>query len=54
MIVLDADVLPEPLMPVPEPAVLKWLDAQAPETLYLTSINLAETQAGIEVLLTAR
>ena len=36
MIVLDTNVLSEPLKPKPNPAVLNWLDAQAPGTLYLT------------------
>ena len=50
MIVLDTNVLSEPLKPKPNPAVLNWLDAQAPGTLYLTTINMAELQAGIEVM----
>lgn len=50
MIVLDTNVLSEPLKPKPDAAVLNWLDAQAPETLYITTINLAEMQAGIEIL----
>ena len=35
---------------MPEPAVLDWLDRQSPQTLYLTTVNLAELLAGIEVL----
>lgn len=50
MIILDTNVVSEPLKPKPEPAVLEWLDAQAPETLWLTTINLAELYAGIEAL----
>ena len=50
MIILDTNVVSEPLKPSPEPAVLAWLDRQAPETLYLTTINLAELLAGIEAL----
>ncbi len=50
MIILDTNVVSEPLRPRPEPAVLTWLDAQAPETLCLTSINLAELLAGIAAL----
>ena len=38
------------LKPVPAQAVLNWLDRQAPETLYLTAVSLAELLAGIEVL----
>ena len=50
MIILDTNVVSEPLKPSPEPAVLDWLDHQAPETLYLTTVNLAELLAGIEAL----
>jgi toxin FitB len=50
MIILDTNVVSEPLKPQPDPKVLAWLDAQAPETLYLTSINLAELATGIAVL----
>ena len=38
------------LKPVPAQAVLNWLDWQAPETLYLTVVSLAELLAGIDVL----
>ena len=50
MIILDTNVMFEPLKPLPEPAVLDWLDRQSPQTLYLTTVNLAELLAGIEVL----
>ena len=50
MIILDTNLVCEPLKPKPHAAVLAWLDRQAPETLYLTTITLAELQAGIEVL----
>lgn len=50
MIILDTNVVSEPLKPKPDDAVLAWLDRQAPETLYLTTITLAELQAGIEIL----
>ena len=50
MIILDTNVVSEPLKAKPEPAVLAWLDAQAPTTLYLTSITLAELLAGVAAL----
>ncbi len=50
MIILDTNVVSEPLKPEPEPAVLAWLDDQAAQTLYLTSITLAELLAGIAAL----
>jgi toxin FitB len=50
MIVLDTNIVSEPLKPKPDPEVLAWLDRQAPETLYLTTISLAELSAGVEIL----
>ena len=50
MIILDTNVVSEPLKPTPSKAVLDWLDRQAPETLYLTAVSLAELLAGIEEL----
>ena len=50
MIILDTNVVSEPLRPEPDPTVLAWLDAQEPKTLYLTTVNLAELLAGVEVL----
>ena len=50
MIVLDTKVVLEALNPAPSQVVLDWLDRQAPETLYLTAVSLAELLAGIETL----
>lgn len=50
MIVLDTNVVSEPMKPDADPAVLSWLDAQVAETLYLTATSLAELLIGIEVL----
>jgi predicted nucleic acid-binding protein len=50
MIVLDTCVISEPLKPRADPAVIRWLDAQDPETLYLTATNLAEVLIGIALL----
>ena len=47
MILLDTNVVSEAMRPGPNPAVLAWLDEQAAETLYLTSITLAELLFGI-------
>lgn len=47
MIILDTNVISEPLRPAPDEAVVRWLDAQAAETLYLTAINTAELWAGV-------
>ncbi|MBC5765742.1 type II toxin-antitoxin system VapC family toxin [Ramlibacter albus] len=50
MIVLDTNVVSEPLRPQPDEGVLEWLDAQAAETLYITSITLAELLSGVQAL----
>jgi predicted nucleic acid-binding protein len=50
MIILDTNVVSEPLQPEPSGAVLHWLDRQAPASLYLTAISLAELLTGIETL----
>jgi hypothetical protein len=50
MIILDTNVISEPLKPKGDPAVLGWLDQQDIETLYLTAITLAELRFGIAAL----
>ena len=50
MIVLDTCVISEPLKPRADPAVIRWLDAQDPETLYLTATALSELLIGIALL----
>lgn len=47
MIVLDTQVVSEAMKPGPNPAVRAWLDEQAAETLYLSSVTLAELLFGI-------
>ena len=50
MIVLDTNVVSEPLKPEPSPAVLNWLNAQEPQTLFITAVNWAELAAGVAAL----
>jgi predicted nucleic acid-binding protein len=50
LIILDTNVVSEPLKPNPDAAVLRWLDRQSPATLYLTTINQAELLAGVLAL----
>ncbi|MBX4955908.1 type II toxin-antitoxin system VapC family toxin [Rhizobium lentis] len=47
MIVLDTNVLSETMKPTPSSAVRAWLNEQAAETLYLSSVTLAELMFGI-------
>jgi len=50
LIILDTNVVSEPLKPNPDAAVLRWLDRQSPATLYLTTISQAELLAGVLAL----
>jgi toxin FitB len=50
LILLDTCVVSEPLKPRPEAKVLNWLDDQAAESLYLSTISLAELLAGVATL----
>lgn len=50
MIILDTNVVSEPLKRAPSAGVLKWLDRQSPSTLYLTTISQAELLAGVLAL----
>lgn len=47
MIILDTNVVSETMKPQPAPAVIEWLDRQAVDTLYLTSLTQAELLAGV-------
>jgi predicted nucleic acid-binding protein len=50
MILLDTNVVSEPIRRHPDRRVLDWLDAQAIETLYFATISLAELLLGVENL----
>jgi len=50
VIILDTNVVSEPLRSEPDGRVIEWLDAQAVETLYLTTITVAEVRFGIAIL----
>jgi predicted nucleic acid-binding protein len=50
MILLDTNVISEPWKPVPDEAVVAWLDAQAIETLFLSAITIAELRFGIAAM----
>lgn len=50
MILLDTNVVSEPLKAAADPNVLAWIDEQAIETLYLSTISLAELRFGIAAL----
>ena len=50
MILLDTNVVSEPLRQAPDARVTEWIDAQAIETLFLSAITVAELRAGMELL----
>jgi predicted nucleic acid-binding protein len=50
MIVLDTNVVSEAMKPEPQTSVRVWLNEQVAETLYLSSVTLAELLFGIAVL----
>jgi predicted nucleic acid-binding protein len=47
MILLDTNVVSEAMKPEPDPAVRSWLDEQTAETLFLSSVTIAELMFGI-------
>ncbi len=50
MILLDTNVISEPLRQAPEERVIDWIDAQPMETLFLSAITVAELRAGVALL----
>ena len=50
MILLDTNVVSEAMKPTPDEAVRAWLDEQAAETLFLSSVTIAELMFGIGAL----
>lgn len=50
MILLDTNVVSEPLRPEPDARVIEWIDAQPLETLYLSAMTVAELRAGVALL----
>ena len=50
MIVLDTNVLSEPMKPLGDPRVQRWLDRQDRQELHITATSLAELLLGIELL----
>ena len=47
MILVDTNVISEPLRVAPDPHVVAWLDGQPLETLYLSVVTVAELRFGI-------
>ena len=47
MILVDTNVISEPLRASPERRVVEWLDRQPLETLYLSVVTIAELRFGV-------
>ena len=50
MILLDTNVLSELMKPAPEVDVVRWVDDQLVETLYISAVMRAEIELGIALL----
>jgi predicted nucleic acid-binding protein len=50
VIILDTNVVSEPMKPKPIEQVLEWLDEQSAETLYLTSVSFTGLLVGVVIL----
>lgn len=50
MIILDTNVLSALMRTVPEGEVVRWLDQQPAESVWITSITLFETRLGLALL----
>jgi len=47
VILLDTNVVSEPMRSNPDRSVLTWLDAQSVESLYLATVSLSDLRPGI-------
>ena len=50
MIILDTNVLSVLMQATPDVRVIEWLDRQAPESIWITSITLFESRLGLALL----
>jgi len=50
VILLDTNVLSALMLTVPDPAVVAWLDRQAPESVWTTAVSVFENRFGIGLL----
>lgn len=54
MILLDTNVISELLRPLPHAGVSNWVDEQPLETLYLSTMTVAELRAGVALMPTGK
>lgn len=50
MIILDTNILSEPMRHEPSPKVLSWLDDQLASTLFISAMSAAEILAGVATM----
>lgn len=50
MILIDTNVLSEPIKPQGNPAIGQWLDKHPAEQLFLSAVSLGEALAGIAIM----
>ena len=50
MILIDTNVVSEPMKTRSDPRVVAWLDRQTPETLFVSTITVAEILFGVAAL----
>jgi hypothetical protein len=48
MIVLDTNVISEIMLPAPDARVLRWLDKQPPQSIWITTVTLYEIRFGLQ------
>jgi len=54
VIILDTNILGALMRPVPDTAVVRWLDQQPAESIWITSITLFEARFGLALLPSGR
>lgn len=54
VILLDTNVISEPMRPDPDPHVIAWFDAQNVDTLHLSAVTVGELRYGVAALSAGR
>ena len=54
MILLDTNIISALMQSTPDPAIVKWLDRQPPESVWTTAITVFEVRFGLDLLATGR
>jgi hypothetical protein len=47
MVLLDTNVISEMMLPAPDARVLRWLDLQPPQSIWISTVNLYEIRHGL-------